>query len=192
VGRRYELKARAEAQEQTRRRIVEATIQLHESLGPARTTVTAIAERAGVGRLTVYRHFPEDADLFNACSHLYWERNPAPDPELWQSVLDPVQRLKVALRETYRYHRQTEAMISKALADVGEAPHMAPYHQHWHQAADIIASGFTLQASEQRKVRAIIGLAICFGTWRSLVRDQGLSDKAAADLMTGFVIGLTS
>ena len=94
MARRYHLSQRAESQEETRRKIVEATIVLHETVGIARTTVTQIAERAGVSRLTVYRHFPDALALGRACSGLYWERNPLPDPDRWLAVIDPLERLK--------------------------------------------------------------------------------------------------
>jgi AcrR family transcriptional regulator len=188
MTRQYELKARAERQAQTNRRIVEAAIELHEAIGPARTSITAIAERAGVGRLSVYRHFPEEADLLGACSTLYWERNPPPDPEAWRRIADPVERFRVALQESYAYHRRTEPMISRVLADVGEEPVMAPYHEHWARAADCVAAAWRLRGRERRRVRAAIGHALAFATWRSLVREQALSDDQAIGLMLRLVI----
>jgi AcrR family transcriptional regulator len=187
MARQYELKARAERQAQTNRRIVEAAIELHEAMGPARTSITAIAERAGVGRLSVYRHFPEETDLLGACSALYWERNPPPDPEVWRRITDPVERFRVALQESYAYHRRTEPMISRVLADVGEEPVMAPYHEHWARAADCVAAAWRLRGRDRRRVRAAIGHALAFTTWRSLVREQTLSDNHAIELMLRLV-----
>lgn len=192
MARQYELKARAEAMERTRQRIVEAAVHLHETVGPARTTVTAIAEQAGVGRPTVYRYFPEETDLFRACSRMYWEEHPAPDPERWRAVADPSQRLSAALRETYAYHRRTEGMISRALADVAEEPHMVPYYEHWRKAADVVASAFKSAAHDRTKIRAAVGHALSFTTWRSLTHDQGLSDHAAAGLMLRFLTCLAN
>ena len=183
MARRYEQKARAESQEKTKQRIVEAAIHLHETLGPARTTITAIAEQAGVGRLTVYRHFPQESDLFAACSSAYWERNPAPDPRRWRNIPDAAQRLRVALEETYSYHRQTALMISRVLADVGGQPHMAPYHEHWRNAADIVVTGWSGRSRVRRMSRAAVGHALSFSTWESLTNDQGLSDREAIELM---------
>ena len=128
VTRAYELKQRAERQEQTRQRIIEAAIELHQTLGPARTTVTGIADRAGVSRLTVYRYFPDELALGMACSSLYWELHPLPDPEAWQSSPILAGRLRAALKETYAYHRQTEPKRVQGLgcehvdpsSDVGE------------------------------------------------------------------------
>jgi len=187
MPRKYELKARAERQAQTARRIVEAAIELHEAIGPARTSITAIAERAGVGRLSVYRHFPAETDLLAACSTLYWERNPPPDSEAWRHIPDRVERFRVALRETYAYHRRTEPMISRALADVGEEPVMAPYHAHWAQAADSVAAAWRLRGRERRRVRAAVGHALAFTTWRSLTRGQALSNNEAIELMVRLV-----
>ena len=184
VPRAYELKARAESQAATRRRIVDAAIDLHGTLGPSRTTVTAIAERAGVGRLSVYRHFPEEADLLVACSTQYWEEHPAPDPTTWKAIDDPTERLHVALSETYAYHRETADVISRALADVGDEPHMAPYHAHWQNAADIVASArWGLRGRRRRMLRAAIGHALAFPTWKSLIEDEGLADSSAIELV---------
>src|SRR6266851_6093020 len=103
MTRKYELKQRAQSQAETRQRIVEATVELHDSLGPARTTISAIAERAGVQRLTVYRHFPDDRSLFRACSGHWAARNPKPDPSSWAAVDDPEARLRLALAEIYAF-----------------------------------------------------------------------------------------
>jgi AcrR family transcriptional regulator len=186
MPRHYELKARAEGQAETRRRIVDAAIALHESLGPSRTTITAIAERAGVGRLSVYRHFPEEADLFLACSGRYWEDHPAPDPSSWLPIDDPERRLEFALAESYEYHRETAPMISRALADVGDAPHMAPYHEYWRTAADAVASArWGLRGRRRRILRASIGHALAFTTWQTLTRE--LTDAEAVSLMVCLV-----
>src|SRR5512135_773026 len=106
--RKYELKQRAAEMAETRRRITEAAVELHGTVGPARTTVSAIAERAGVQRHTVYRHFPSDADLFGACSAHYLDANPWPDPEPWRAISDPQQRLARALDELYAWYERTE------------------------------------------------------------------------------------
>ena len=100
MARRYEMRRRAELQEETRRRIVEATVELHGSIGIAETTITRIAELAGVGRQTVYRHFPDELTLVTACSGRAWERHPLPDREAWTDVADPGERLRAGLRES--------------------------------------------------------------------------------------------
>ena len=183
MARRYELKKRAERQKETRQKIVEAAVELHGTVGMARTTITQIAELAGVGRLTVYRHFPDELTLGWACSGLYWERNPLPDPDPWRAIADPHERLQTALQESYAYHRSTEPMIRGALADAADSPIMAPYHDHWRGAATVVASAWRVRGRERSLLRAAIGHAIVFPTWHSLVRDQGLSDKQAVELM---------
>ena len=183
VARRYTLKRRAERQEATRQRIVEAAVALHQSVGMARTTVTDIAARAGVGRLSVYRHFPGELTLGRACSGLYWERHPLPDPTPWRAVDDPHERLQLALRKSYAYHRQTEEMMTRVFADAADSPIMTPYHTHWRQAADVVAAAWKVRGRTRSLLRAAIGHAITFPTWRSLVRDQGLTDAQAVELM---------
>ena len=187
MARRYELKRRAERQEETRRQIVEAALTLHGTLGMGQTTVTQIAELAGVGRQTIYRHFPDELALVRACSGRYWEQHPWPDPERWRVVADPQERLLLALQNSYAYHRRTEAMISMALAEAPDSPIMEPYHDQWGRAADVVSSAWRVRGRKRVLLRAAIGHAIVFPTWHSLVRDQGLKDEEAIRLMCCFV-----
>jgi len=187
MTRRYELKRRAASQEQTRERIVEAAIELHQTIGPAATTVSDIAARAGVGRVTVYRHFPDELGLAGACSSLYFERNPTPDLGRWRAITDPTERLQTGLRDAYAYHRANEAMLAHVLADAREHPVMAPYHAYWARAADTLASAWPVRGRRRTLLRAGIALALSFDTWRTLVRDEGLSDVQAVALMLGLV-----
>src|SRR3954447_13234063 len=117
MGRNYELKKRAERQAETRRKIVEAAIDLHGTIGPARTTVTAVAERAGVQRHTYYRHFPDERSLMLACSGLYGERNPPPDPQRWREIRNPDERLRRGLDELYAFYEANRQMLSNITRD---------------------------------------------------------------------------
>ncbi len=182
MARNYRLDKRAEQQAQTRQRIVDAAIDLHQTVGPAATTFSEIARQAGVGRVTVYRHFPDEDALASACSGQYFERHPAPDPSTWADIGDPARRLRTAITETYRYHRSTEAMISQALADSREHPVMQPYHDHWRYAAEALVRSLGARGRRRRLLRAAVGLALSFDTWRTLVRDQGLDDEQAVEV----------
>src|SRR5918997_5277074 len=122
MTRKYDMKRRAERQEETRRRIVEATVELHQTVGMARTTISAIAEKAGVQRLTVYRHFPDERALFYACTGHWRAANPPPDPGSWSQIADPHARLRLALGEVYAFHRRTEPMISNVVRDAQVHP----------------------------------------------------------------------
>src|SRR5688500_3119641 len=113
----YRMKRRAELEEQTRRRITESTVALHEELGPARTSISAVAERAGVRRSTVYRHYPDEEPLFSTCSSHWRAANPPPDPRAWAAVGDPAERLETALRELYAFYGRTEGMYASLLRD---------------------------------------------------------------------------
>jgi AcrR family transcriptional regulator len=183
VARSYQLKRRAERQDETRQRIVEAATALHQDKGLAATTMSDVAARAKVGRVTVYRHFPEEAALVGACSGQYFERHPFPDPEPWLAVDDSVERLRRGLRETYAYHRETEPMMASVLAEARDHPLMAPYHAHWQCCAEVLAAGWRLRGSRKAQLKAACALALSFGTWRMLVREQGFTDAQAIGLM---------
>ena len=183
MPREYKLKRRAERQDETRQRIVEATIELHRTIGSAATTISEIAHRAGVGRVTVYRHFPDELTLWKACSGTYFERNPPPDPGRWRAIGDPGERLRTGLRETYAYHRANEQMVARALADARDHPIMEAYHELWRQAADVLVQPWPARGRRRTMLRAGIALALSFDTWRTLAREQGLTDEQAVELM---------
>src|SRR6476619_3705653 len=122
MPRKYEQKQRARSRAETHERIVEATVALHRELGPARTTVSAIAERAGVQRLTVYRHFPDERALFRACSGHWAALHPLPDPSAWSAIDDPAARLALALAELYAHYGETEQMNANIRRDLPIVP----------------------------------------------------------------------
>jgi AcrR family transcriptional regulator len=187
--RRYELKERARRQEETRRRIVDATVGLHREVGPAKTTVAEIARRAGVGRVTVYNHFPDDAALFGACSAQFLASHPPPDPSSWQAIGDVEQRLRTALRQLYAYFRENEAMLANVRRDAALIPALAQLLGSSEAARgeaamrDSLLAGRGLRGNRRRRVRAAIGLALAFPTWQRLTREEGLSDDDAVELM---------
>lgn len=187
MARTYELKRRAERQVETRQRIVDAAIALHQEVGPTATAISDIAERARVGRVTVYRHFPDELSLARACSGHYLEQHPLPDFGPWRSIADPAERLRVALRETYVYHRATEAMMARVLADPGPVDVMEGYRAHWRRARDVLAAGWPVRGRRRALLRAGIGHALEFGTWQSLVREQGLADDDAVEVAARLV-----
>jgi AcrR family transcriptional regulator len=187
MKRKYELKERARSQEETRQRIVDATVALHGSVGPARTTISAIAERAGVQRLTVYRHFPDERSLFQACGGQWMARHPLPDPSTWAAVADPVERMQRALAEIYARFRATEEMSANIRRDLPDLPVLqevaAPLAQYWASVRVVLERGWKLRGERRARLRAVIGHAIEFETWRSLARTHGLGDVEVADLM---------
>jgi AcrR family transcriptional regulator len=191
MARTYQLKRRAERQDATRQRIVEATVELHQTVGGAGATISAIAERAGVERLTVYRHFPDERSLLTACTGHYLAQHPAPDPTPWQQIDDPEARLRTGLTEIYAYHRRTEQMSIHAVHDMEDMPVLRellePVQAHWARTRDILACAWAEEGQAQAVVSAAIGHALDFSTWRSLVRGQGLEDAQVVDLMVGMV-----
>src|SRR3954454_2283962 len=173
----YRMRRRAELEEETRRRITESTVALHEELGPARTTVSAVAERAGVRRSTVYRHFPDEESLFAACSSHWRAANPTPDPAAWAAIEDPGERAATALRALYAFYGRTHAMHESLLRDEPLVPIVQKLLQGFHgylaATVDILLAGRGLRGRSARRVRAAIGHALAFATWRSLTQEQG-------------------
>lgn len=194
MARKYELKRRAARQEQTRQRIVEATVALHGTAGPAHTTISAIAERAGVERLTVYRHFPDERALFGACSSHWIAGHPMPDPEPWRAVADPVARLRRGLTELYAWYRGGEPMIANSLRDAPGMPALmevtTPVFALIERMAALLAAGWEVPAGRRDLFRSAIGHALDFHAWRSLARGQGLTDEQAVELMIAMVCAL--
>lgn len=191
TGRKYEMRRRAERQDETRQRIVEATVALHEERGLIRTTISDVAARAGVERATVYRHFPDERSLITACTTHYFAQHPLPDPEPWLRTSDPVARLRMGLAEIYAYHRRTERMISRTAPDVPEHPVAQEVitwtFAHWQRVHDVLAAGWATSDGTSRLVTAAIGHAIAFSTWQSLVRGQGLDEAEAVTTMAVLV-----
>jgi AcrR family transcriptional regulator len=187
----YRMKRRAELEEQTRRRITESTVALHEELGPARTSISAIAERAGVRRSTVYRHFPDEQTLFAACSSHWRAENPPPDLTAWVGVRDPAERTETALRELYAFYGRTGRMYASLLRDEPVVPIVRRLLRGFHGYLDTVEStlmaGRGLRGHSARRTRAAIGHAVDFSTWLSLTHEQGLQSDDAAALMCSLV-----
>jgi AcrR family transcriptional regulator len=184
----YRMTRRAEAEEQTRRRITESTVALHEELGPARTSVSAIAERAGVRRSTVYRHYPDEDALFAACSSHWRAANPPPDARAWAAIADPAERTGVALRELYAFYANTEPMYTSLLRDEPLLPIvrrlLGDFRAYLQATRNVLLAGRGLRSRRAQRTGAAIGHALAFTTWHSLTRDQGLTNDDAAALMT--------
>jgi AcrR family transcriptional regulator len=184
---------RAEQVDQTRQRIVEAAVELHGSVGPASTTIAAIAEVAGVTRLTVYRHFPDDAALFAACSAHWLSGQQLPDPGAWSQIGDPVARLRAGLADLYRFFRAGAGMLTCIYRDFAALPeeHQQALRDRDTLFRDVLTAPFGGPGDEHRRLHALTGHAISFWTWRSLCLDHGLTDTEAVDAMTGMVLAIT-
>jgi AcrR family transcriptional regulator len=187
------MRRRAEHVDQTRQRIVEATVELHGSVGPAATTIAAIADRAGVTRLTVYRHFPDDAALFGACSAHWISRQQLPDPGAWSQIGDPAARLRAGLADLYRFYRAGADMLTHIYRDFAALPEgqQQALRDQDTLFRDVLAAPIGGTRDDHRRLRAVVGHAISFWTWRSLCLDQGLTDTEAVNAVTGMVLGIT-
>lgn len=194
--RKYELRARAARQQETRRRIIEATAALHAEVGPARTTVAEIARRAGVQRLTVYSHFPDEEQLIVACQQHYYARQPPPDLGEAMALTAPDERLRAVLSLLYGWYRQTEAGTTPVLQDRGAVPALDAVLRRVVDApqaelAAALAAGFIVGGRRRERLRAVIGVALDFWTWRRLTA-AGLDDREAVDAMVGAVAALAA
>ena len=185
--RKYEKKRRAEQESETRRRIVEAVFALHGEIGPARTTIKAIAQRAGVERLTVYRHFADDGAIFAACAAHFRSETPPPDPAAWADIVDPAERLRAALVAFYGFYRRGENMIANAERDAVGLPAlavvMAPRDAMLAGVREDLLAAWAVGDRARTRLAAAIAHALRFDTWRSLARVEGLEDAEAAELM---------
>jgi AcrR family transcriptional regulator len=192
MGKRgYRKRRRAESEERTKRRITEATMRLHEAVGPANTTVSAVAEEAGVQRATVYRHYPDEAALVEACSAHWMSLNAPPDVVAWAAVDDPTERLKRGLGELYRWYEGTQPMVEKLVRDRPFVPaideRMEQFDGYLEAAAETLMEGRRERGARRCRARAAIAHALEFETWRSLVRRRELSSKEAVEMMDALV-----
>ncbi|NEZ02988.1 TetR/AcrR family transcriptional regulator [Wenzhouxiangella sp. XN201] len=181
--RKYTQKKRAESAEETRRRIVEATVELHQEIGPRATTISAIAERAGVQRLTIYRHFPDETAVFQACTSHWLEDHPLPDPGSWQTIDDAAERTRTALRTLYRYYAQTQAMWDAAHRDEPDVPAlqqpMAAVREYLAGIADDLVRALSVGGRPKKALTATAHHAVAFRTWQSLDQASMTPDQAA-------------
>jgi AcrR family transcriptional regulator len=188
-SRGYQMRRRAESVAQTRQRIVEAAVALHGTVGPAATTVSALAAAAGVTRLTVYRHFPDEQSLFAACGAHWASSQVLPDPRAWAGVPDPAGRLRLGLSDLYRFYRDGEPMLASVGRDRAALPEGLRESAAAGEARqrDLLLRPFGARGARRRRLRAVIGHAVSFWTWRSLCHDHGLSNEEAVELMVELV-----
>ncbi len=190
TARAYTMGARQEAVDETRLRITEATMYLHERVGPRATTVSAIAVEASVTRLTVYRHFPDEESLVSACSAHWRQLHPRPDPESWSKIEDPVERLHTALAETYAWARPAAPMMTMIHRDLETMPDFVGQFLAADEKARVTAlsRGFRARGRAATRLAAALAHALRVGTWESLCLDAGLTDQEAIDIMVGAVL----
>ena len=188
--RKYELKKRAQDMAETRLQITEAAIDLHGTIGPARTTLSAVARRAGVERRTLYRHFPTEADLFVACSTHYFAANPFPDLGAWRAIRVPHERLAHALEELYAYYERTAPMLANVLRDAElvdfARDSVASLHAFLDEAVEILAAGLGIGRKWRQLLDAALRHAVAFSTWHSLATN-GATRADAVRLVTALV-----
>jgi len=194
--RTYRMKRRAEAQEATRLRITESAVELHQTLGPSQTTMAAVAQRAGVQRSTLYRHFPDEAALFGSCRAHWYASHPPPDLARWRAIPSLDERLIVALTELYAWYRDTGTMLDALIRDetlvpaVGEQ--FGAFHARLDEVHELLLAGRGLRGRARQHVSALLRLAVKFESWRALCRQGGLQDRQAAELMATAVAAASS
>ncbi len=179
------MRGRAEQVNRTRERIVEATVHLHGTIGLAATTVAGIAQQAGVTRLTVYRHFPDVEELYAACKEHWSAHQVQPDLASWARAADPGDRLRLGLADLYRFYRGGEAMLTHVERDRELLPAEVRRSNEGTDARlrDVLLQPFAVRGARRRRLRALLGHAVKFATWRSLCVEQGLTDREAVETM---------
>jgi AcrR family transcriptional regulator len=187
MPRSYTLKRRAERQQQTRQRIVEAAIALHGTVGPARTSIQGIAEQAGVQRHTIYAYFPDEQALLQACSEHFRQTNPLPDPAQLAAVEGAEARLRLALTLAYDYYSQHEALMANVLRDAQIMPVGRGFLDHHAAMIDVVARAWSAEGEDRARARPAISLALSFWTWQHLARAERLTIDEAVELMARFV-----
>jgi AcrR family transcriptional regulator len=188
----YRKRKRAEAEEETRRRITEAAVELHGTVGPANTTVTEVAELAGVSRMTVYNHFPTDADLFAACSSHWASQNPFPDPAAWKEIADPAERLSTALKALYGWYEQKQGMVANVLRDAPLLPALEPLVEGWWRGymdsvVAALCQGWPDEAGANGALRVTLRVVVDFHTWQ-ILSASGMDDDDAAEFAASMVV----
>lgn len=191
--RKYTKTLRAEQQDETRQRIIDALIELHQDIGPANTTVKAVAEKAGVQRLTVYRHFPDEARMLQACTSHWLELNPPPDMTEWEEINDATDRSHKALLLFYHYYRRTEAMWSSSYRDVKrvealQAP-MEEFETYLDQVAAELVKAWKKNKTVKSRLKTTLRHGLRFYTWQSL-KNENLSDEKIATLVVNWLSGI--
>ena len=187
--RKYELGKRAERLDETRRRITEATVELHRTVGPASTRISEVARRAGVQRMTVYNHFPDEASLLGACSAHWRALHPNPDLAAWLAVEDSGERLRLGLRELYAWYRETEPMTANILRDAAIVPALGALVErglgrYLGEVRQILTEPIRARGRRRERVDAAVRAAVDFHVWRALAP---LGDVDAAELAAGMV-----
>ena len=186
----YQMRKRADDVSLTHQRIIEAAVRLHGTIGPAATTISALAEEAEVTRLTVYRHFPTDLELFAACSQHWASGQVLPDPQAWSEVRDPELRLHSGLSDLYRFYRTGEPMLTNVRRDRASLPAELRAQTDATDArfCDVLLKPFAVRGGRRKRLRAVLGHAVSFWTWRSLCMEQGLSNREATEAMSAMVM----
>ena len=189
--RSYRKQRRADLEAETRLRITVSALDLHGTVGPSQTSISAVARRARVRRSTVYRHFPDETALFRACSAHWAAQNPPPDLGVWATIARPNDRLRTALIELYGFYGRTEQMLDNLFRDETTVPvvrqQFSGFRSYLQQARDALMAGRSVRGDVRRRTRGAVGHAVAFSTWKSLVREQRLSNVEAAALMVSAV-----
>lgn len=187
--RTYRMGRRREQLEATRQRIAEAAFELHATVGPAQTSISAVAERAGVQRHTVYHHFPDLTSLFRACTEHGMRITGIPEVAAWRAIADPAIRLRHALGELYAYYRANARLLGNIVRDGPLTAGIGGSEAFVGRMTELfaaLATGWPDDAATQRLRTVTIGHAMAYETWRSLT-DRGLSDAEASELMLRLV-----
>jgi AcrR family transcriptional regulator len=184
------MRRRGEQVGRTRQRITDAAVRLHTTVGPSETSMSAVADAAGVTRLTLYRHFPSKDELFRACMTHWRALHPPPDVDRWRAIPSFHARLRTALDELYAWYGENAQDLFPIYRDADDTPDSNQRARKESNArmADAILDALEATPARRRRVRAALGHVIGFWSWHSLVVEQGLTSREAAGMASGFAL----
>ena len=188
VKRQYRQTRRAEQTAATRRKIVEAAVELHSTVGPAATSLSAVANEAGVSRPTLYSHFPDESALFRACTLHNIAQDPPPDPTAWRKIDNASERLRAALRELYAHYARNQDMLDNVFRNMHIVESMREFNlplveQSFAQMTEILTTAYEDPPRSASQRAALVAVAISFDTWKTMTQSRGLDGQEALELM---------
>ena len=171
---------RAAAVDQTRERIVAATVQAHRELGIQATSWDEIARRAGVGVGTVYRHFRSLDELLPACGQIVEQTMALPTSEEAAHAFDQARsgqaRIQRLVQLVFAIYERAAPFIHNIRAERQQLPQLEAWYQRIENTLDDLLTEalrpLTPSREQYEAARALLDLS----TWQAF-KQRELSDR---------------